>query len=57
VEVYKIISDCSFHFKQKHLDFIYLKIRHDIPTEKLGMEEFACLSELGKYPKDRDAGF
>jgi len=57
LEVYKIISDCSFNFKQKHLDFLYNKIRTEVPPEKLGMEEFSCLSELGKYPKDKDAGF
>ena len=57
LEVYKILSDCSFYFKQKHLDFLYEKIRHEIPLEKLGMEEFTLLSELGKYSKDKDAGF
>jgi len=57
LEVYKIISDCSFYFKQKHLDFLFDKISLEIPPEKLGMEEFTCLSELGKYSKDKDAGF
>lgn len=56
-EVYKIISDCSFYFKQKHLDFVFDRIRNDTPIEKLGMEEFTCLSELGKYSKDKEAGF
>ena len=57
LEVYKIIQDCSFYFKQKHLDFIFDKIKNDIPTEKLDMEEFSTLSELGKYSKDKDSGF
>jgi hypothetical protein len=58
LEVYKIISDCAFYFKQKHLDFLFGKIKHEIPPEKLGMEEFACLSELGKYgSKEKGAGF
>ena len=25
--------------------------------DKLDMEEFNCLSELGKYAKDKDSGF
>jgi hypothetical protein len=56
-EVFKIISDCSFYFKQKHLDYVFDRIRNDTPIEKLGMEEFTCLSELGKYGKDKEAGF
>jgi len=57
LEIYKIISDCSFYFKQKHLDFIFDRIRNDIPPDKLDMEEFTCLSELGKFSKDKDSGF
>lgn len=57
IEVYKIISDCSFYFKQRHLDFLFERIKNDTPVEKLGMEEFTCLSELGKYAKDKDSGF
>jgi hypothetical protein len=57
IEVFKIISDCSFYFKQKHLDFLFDRIRLDTPVEKLGMEEFTCLSELGKYTKDKESGF
>jgi hypothetical protein len=57
LEVYKIISDCSFYFKQKHLDFLFHRIKHEVPAEKLGMEEFTCLSELGRYSKDQAAGF
>jgi hypothetical protein len=56
-EVFKIINDCSFHFKQQHQDFIFEKIKNEVPRDKLGMEEFTCLSELGKYPKDKEAGF
>lgn len=57
LEVFKIISDCSFYFKQKHLDFIFDKIRTETPVDKLEMEEFNCLSELGKFSKDRDSQF
>jgi len=57
LEIYKIISDCSFYFKQPHLDFIYDQIKNNIPPEKLEMEEFSCLSELGKYAKDKDSNF
>jgi hypothetical protein len=57
LEVFKIISDCSFYYKQRHLDFIFDMIRNHTPLEKLDMEEFSCLSELGKYVKDRDSGF
>jgi hypothetical protein len=32
-------------------------IRNHTPAEKLDMEEFSCLSELGKYAKDKDSGF
>jgi hypothetical protein len=33
------------------------QIRNKIPREKLDMEEISCLSELGKFSKDRDACF
>ena len=56
LEVYKIISDCSVQFKQPHLDFMFEEIKK-IPQDKLEMEEFSCLSELGKFSKDREAGF
>lgn len=56
-EVFKIISDCAFYFKQHHLTFIFNKIKNDTPIEKLGMEEFTCLSELGKYSKDLEGEF
>ena len=55
--MFKIISDCSFYYKQQHLDFIFDMIRNHTPAEKLDMEEFSCLSELGKYAKDKDSGF
>jgi len=56
-EVFKLITDCSYFFNQHHLDFIYDRIQKDVPVERLGMEEFTCLSELGKYAKDRSGGF
>jgi hypothetical protein len=57
LEVFKIISDCSFYYKQQHLDFIFDMIRNHTPPDKLDMEEFSCLSELGKYAKDKDSSF
>jgi hypothetical protein len=56
LEVYKIISDCSFYFKANHVAFLLDKIK-SIPPEKLDLEDLNCLSELGKHPKDREAGF
>jgi hypothetical protein len=50
-EVYKIISDCSFYFLDDHLEFIFNQISQDTPVDKLDMEEFNCISELGKYAK------
>jgi hypothetical protein len=50
-EIYKIINECSFYFKQEHIDFFFEQIRQ-IPSEKLAIEEFQCLSELGKYARD-----
>lgn len=56
-EVFKLISECSFSFKQHHMDFIFDRIRQDTPADKLGMEEFSCLGELGKYAKDKNGEF
>jgi hypothetical protein len=50
-EIYKIINECSFYFKQEHIDFFFEQIRQ-VPNEKLAIEEFQCLSELGKYARD-----
>jgi hypothetical protein len=38
-EVYKIINDCSFYFRQPHIDFFFEQIRQ-VPPQKLAMEEF-----------------
>ena len=38
-EVYKIINECSFYFRQEHIDFFFKEIRL-IPNEKLAIEEF-----------------
>jgi ubiquitin carboxyl-terminal hydrolase 34 len=50
-EVYKIINETSFFLKQEHINYIFDQIKQ-IPPEKLAMEEFQCLSELGKYARD-----
>lgn len=55
-EVYKIINECSFHLKQPHIDFFFEQIKQ-VPAEKLAMEEFQCLSELGKYSRDEQFKF
>lgn len=50
-EVYKILNESSFYLKQQHIDFFFDQIKL-IPLEKLGIEEFQVLSELGKFTKD-----
>lgn len=57
LDVYKIISDCSYSFKQNHLDFFFEKICTEIPTEKLDMEDFNCISELGKFSREKESDF
>ena len=50
-EIYKIINDTSFYLHQEHIDYFFEQIKQ-VPAEKLAIEEFQCLSELGKYAKD-----
>lgn len=50
-EVYKIVNEVSFYLKQAQISFIFEQIKL-IPADKLAMEEFTCLSELGKYAKE-----
>ena len=50
-EIYKIINEIAFYLKQEHINYFFEQIRL-IPAEKLAIEEFQCLSELGKYAKD-----
>jgi len=57
LETYKIVAACSFSFKQPHLSFIFDQVSVHTPLEKLDMEDFNCLSELGKYSQDREKGF
>ena len=57
MDIYKIIADCSYNFKQPHLEFIFDQICTGIPASKLDMEDFNCLSELGKSSRDRDSTF
>lgn len=57
LDIYKIVSDCAFGLKQPHLEFIFDKICNGIPAAKLDMEDFNCLSELGRCSRDREAPF
>lgn len=50
-EVFKIINESAYHLKNNHIEFFYNKITQT-PKEKLSMEEFNALSELGKYCKN-----
>lgn len=50
-EVYKIVNEISVWLAQDHIDFIFKQIKQTVP-EKMAIEEFQCLSELGKYSKD-----
>ena len=52
-EVFKIINETAFHLKTNHIEYFFDKITAT-PNEKLSMEEFNALSELGKYCKNQD---
>lgn len=57
IEAYKIVQACSLSLRQQHLDFVFEQMRHTA-RDKLDMEEFNCLSELGKYAKhDGESNF
>jgi hypothetical protein len=52
-EVFKILNETAFHLKTNHIEFFFNKITAT-PADKLSMEEFNALSELGKYCKNTD---
>jgi len=54
LEVFKKINEVAVWLTQDHIDYIFKQIRQ-VPADKMAVEEFQCLSELGKYSKD--AGF
>ena len=56
-EAYKIIQACSLSLRQQHLDFIFEQMSQHTARDKLDMEEFNCLSELGKYAKHDGSNF
>ena len=39
IEIYKIINDVAFYFKQEHIDYLFQQIKL-VPAEKIAMEEF-----------------
>ena len=51
IDAYKIVQSCSLSLRQQHLDFIFEQMSEHTARDKLDMEEFNCLSELGKYSK------
>lgn len=57
LDIYKIVSDCAYGLKQPHLEFIFDRICNGIPAAKLDMEDFNCLSELGRCSRDRESSF
>lgn len=52
-EIFKIINETAFHLKTNHIEFFFDKITQT-PSDKLSMEEFNALSELGKYCKNQE---
>jgi hypothetical protein len=52
-EVFKIINETSFHLKTSHIEYFFNKITAT-PNDKLSMEEFNALGELGKYCKNAE---
>lgn len=52
-EVFKIVNESAFHLKSTHIEYFYNKITQT-PSDKLSMEEFNALSELGKYCKNQE---
>ena len=52
-EVFKIINEAAFHLKTSHIEYFFDKITAT-PNEKLSMEEFNALGELGKYCKNAE---
>jgi hypothetical protein len=57
LDTYKIISDCSYQFKQNHLEFFFEQMCTGIPVDKLDMDDFNCISELGKFNRDKESNF
>jgi len=50
-EIYKIVNEIAFSLKQEHITYIFEQIQKILP-DKLAMEEFQCLCELGKFGKE-----
>jgi len=52
-DVFKIINEVAFYFKQSHVEFLFSAITQTNP-EKLTLTEFDCLCELGKFCKSQE---
>ena len=52
-DVFKIINEVAFYFKQSHVEFLFNAITVT-PAEKLTLTEFDTLCELGKFCKSED---
>lgn len=52
-EVFKIINDTAFDLQGEHIEYLFDQIT-ETPSNKLGMEEFDALSNLGKFAKSTD---
>lgn len=52
-EVYKALNEISVNLKPEHANFFFSKITERNPNE-FRVEDFSCLSDLGKYSMDMD---
>ncbi len=53
-EIYKILNDVAFYLKKEHFKFILQQIigSSSQSQDKLTLDDYTCLSELGKFAKD-----
>lgn len=52
-EVYKALNEISVNLKAEHSEFFFTKITEKNPND-FRVEDFQCLSDLGKYSYDLD---
>ena len=52
-EIFKIINEAAFHLKQEHIEYLFTEITKT-PANKLGMEEFDALQNMGKFSRSAD---
>lgn len=52
-EVFKIINEAAFHLRQEHIEYLFDEITKT-PANKLGMEEFDALQNMGKFSRSTE---